>query len=366
MKVLVKTKYKKLFEKYKILIVLETILFIIIVTFFYKNNPSLNIFIYLISMLITWHISSKVSKEMAKKRLLKEVETKTREIHLKDQKRKDIILEAGRLASWQLSVSAGILKLDHNALRVIGENKIYYTFEELYSIKDLKEIIDSVESGSPQSIDKEVFVPKLGKWFIVRGRVLQSKGVKPNHYVGVIFDNTERRNYRKKLEHLSTTDELTGLKNRRYFFEHFNREIIHYSRSHSRFTLALFDLDHFKAINDTYGHITGDRVLKHFSNLVYQEVRPYDLVARYGGEEFVVLFPDICKTEASNIVNRIKVRLKENPCIFEDRLISYTFSCGIGDSNELGLCTEKEFVSIIDERLYKAKNSGRNLIITGG
>lgn len=284
-----------------------------------------------------------------------------------EQKREEILLKAGCLCSWQFSSKARILKFDENSYSLLGTKKIYYTFEELQVNSDIKRIINKLEHDKIREIDDEVYSPKLKKWFIVRGRCVDPDiKLNPNQFIGIIFDNTERRNHIKQLEVLSTTDELTGLKNRRFFFEAFQKELNHYTRAHKVFTVAIFDLDFFKKINDTWGHLAGDHVLKSFSNLLIHEVRPYDLVARFGGEEFVVLFPDIDKSSAYRIVKRLKVKLAKRRCSFEGHTIPYTFSCGIGDVSELGLYTEKEFITIIDTRLYEAKHSGRNLIVSGG
>ena len=128
----------------------------------------------------------------------------------------------------------------------------------------------------------------------------------------------------------------------------------------------MIDLDYFKKINDTFGHLAGDYILKEFSNVLSSEVRPYDIVSRFGGEEFIVLFPDIKKHEAESIINRVKERVVGYNYKFNDQIIPFTFSCGIGDITELGLYTEKEFITIIDTRLYKAKHLGRNLVVSGG
>lgn len=286
---------------------------------------------------------------------------------LRATKKSEILLDIGQLCSWQYSIKAGILKFDSSGKNLLGSMKHYYAYEELIRNKDIRRIMKSVLESESTCVDDEIFYPIINKWFIVRGRCIDmDKESEPNQFVGIILDNTERRLILKQMQTLSVTDELTGLKNRRFFFEAFRNELNLYRRSGKMFSIAMIDLDHFKMVNDTYGHPAGDFILKTFSGLLQQGVRPYDLVARIGGEEFVILFPEISKFNAEGIIFRIREKVLESISIFEDSAIDYTFSCGLGDASELELYTEDEFITIIDSRLYKAKDSGRNLVISGG
>jgi len=281
--------------------------------------------------------------------------------------RVDILLDVGQLCSWQYSVSAGILKFDASGANILGETKSYYTYEELIQNRYLKKILDYIENLDTPVFDEEACFPFVNKWVIIRGRCIgRDIDGRPNQFIGIIIDNTERKQTLKKLEEISVTDELTKLKNRRFFFETFSRELNLYKRNHQVFSVAMLDLDYFKKINDEYGHLAGDYILKKFADLITREVRPYDVVARFGGEEFIIMFPSIDKSEAKKIVNRLKVKVGFLENKFHDQLIKFTFSCGIGDVSEIGQYTEEEFITIIDDRLYKAKHLGRNLIVSGG
>lgn len=357
------------FEKWPLVVIIEGLLglsaFIVSYKLFNLNVGQLILLLASFSLLALFIM--RIAVYSFKKEYLLRLEQKKKTERINEKKRVEIFLKAGCLCSWQFSINARILKFDENSFRMLGTRKIYYTFEELLFNKDIQRILADLENENIRYIDDEVYFPEMNKWFIVRGRCIDSEiKLKPNQFIGIIFDNTERKNHLKQMETLSITDELTGLKNRRFFFESFQKELNHYARLKKVFTVAIFDLDYFKKINDTWGHLAGDYVLKSFSDLIKNEVRPYDLVARFGGEEFVVLFPDITKESACQIVNRIKDKLSREVFLFEGQHINYTFSCGIGDASELGLYTEKEFITIIDTRLYEAKHSGRNLIISGG
>jgi two-component system, cell cycle response regulator len=168
-----------------------------------------------------------------------------------------------------------------------------------------------------------------------------------------------------ELREKTITDPLTGIYNRRYFFEYLDKIIEHARRNRrNRFSIALLDIDHFKSINDTMGHQAGDYILKQIADFLKKSIRPYDLLARYGGEEFIILFKDCSKNESCDILMRIKDTIDRTVYRFHDAPIHTTFSSGISDIDEIdpGEAAEK-LVSIADERLYLAKESGRNRIV---
>jgi len=144
-------------------------------------------------------------------------------------------------------------------------------------------------------------------------------------------------------------DPLTGAYNRLYL------EIVkNKTRIWSKYCIVMIDIDHFKKINDTYGHLKGDEVLKHFVKIIKSNIRKSDYLVRYGGEEFLIILPESDKNTAIKILQKIKVKL-----ITSNFDIKYTFSAGVADE-ELDLI---EKIKLADDRLYKAKESGRDRFI---
>ncbi|WP_110281503.1 GGDEF domain-containing protein, partial [Burkholderia pyrrocinia] len=162
----------------------------------------------------------------------------------------------------------------------------------------------------------------------------------------------------EKLEHLAATDPLTGAANRRQFIERVEAEIALAKRNGAPFSLLSLDLDHFKAINDSYGHQAGDQVLQRFVNKCLDAIRPYDGVARVGGEEFMVLLPQAALDTAQSIGERIRAAIAGAP--FEAGIgkpIEVTVSVGASEFGRDGE-TIDAILRKADERLYRAKHQG--------
>ncbi len=177
------------------------------------------------------------------------------------------------------------------------------------------------------------------------------------HAVGIIRDITERKQAEHKLREYAEKDALTGLLNRRKFYEVLEQEkerAVRYARSLS---LLMFDIDHFKAVNDTYGHSAGDKVLKTTASVVTDHIRKADVLGRIGGEEFAVLATETTAESALALAEKIRcaVEMAEH-----DHAGKITVSIGVS-TYDIGL-TLDEFVRRADEALYAAKNNGRNRV----
>jgi len=173
----------------------------------------------------------------------------------------------------------------------------------------------------------------------------------------------EKVNLFEKTRHLSITDPLTGLYNVRYFFSALNHEIERSKRYKDEFSLLIFDIDDFKRINDTYGHQTGDDVLRELSGIMLQSSRKTDIVFRYGGEEFVLILPRTGKEEALRIAERICEMIRKslfNPGNGNE--ITITVSGGVATFKEDG-STAKELLYGADMALYTAKARGKDRVI---
>ncbi len=160
------------------------------------------------------------------------------------------------------------------------------------------------------------------------------------------------------------TDGLTKVYNRYYFDEMLEKEFQKAIRYRYPLTLVMIDLDHFKRINDTYGHDIGDLVLRDFAKLLKENVRESDQIFRYGGEEFVILMPFTTKQEALHVLERIRELLhRKGGVSLGDKRIGYTFSAGIAEVDSQ-ITTSHELIKKADSALYKAKKEGRDKIVT--
>ncbi len=170
---------------------------------------------------------------------------------------------------------------------------------------------------------------------------------------------------RLKAELLSRTDYLTGLLNRRAFMDRLLEEANRTKRNKSTLTLILTDIDFFKKINDTYGHLAGDTVLQAFSNCLNDMSRPYDFIGRYGGEEFVICLPDVSLENGKMIAERMRVAVEGLKIYLPDtnRVVNITASFGVSTSTLNKVSQMEKLIECADEAMYNAKQQGRNRVI---
>jgi diguanylate cyclase (GGDEF)-like protein len=167
-----------------------------------------------------------------------------------------------------------------------------------------------------------------------------------------------------ELERLANTDYLTDLYNRRRFFNTAEAEFNEAVRSGNPISITLIDLDHFKQVNDTHGHLVGDRVLVHIAHLIRSNCRGSDVAARYGGEEFAILHPSLGRQNAFQVAERIRKEVEANPFLHEKEEIGITLSAGVVDTRICKDCPRVDDVlSRADVALYRAKDGGRNQVV---
>jgi diguanylate cyclase (GGDEF)-like protein len=184
-----------------------------------------------------------------------------------------------------------------------------------------------------------------------------------------IFELRNRRNITKlevaleRIARLAIRDELTGLFNRRHFMSLVEAERRRSSRDGSPFCLCLIDIDHFKQINDVFGHHVGDQVLIEFAKLLSNLTRETDCLARYGGEEFILILPATDKSRAFQLINRIRQEIESNhfASLPQDHVLTASFGAA---QYELGLPLNDNLI-LADRALYKAKHEGRNTVQLG-
>ncbi len=246
--------------------------------------------------------------------------------------------------------------LAQKAVEAIAQNKEFGALLEIErgalrqasSITEIEELKEILIGGTEELIEGQ--------------RALSEKLRSSFDYLKIIKSDSERlHDELSKVRLLSLTDEYTGLPNRRAFMRRLKDEIARAQRYETSLALVLIDLDHFKNINDRYGHQAGDEVLNWYSHNALLIFRHYDMVARYGGEEFAVLFPNTTHEGALRALHKMRNCIDDAKCTFDNTIIDIpTFSAGLTiyqDGEE-----PEAFINRTDKVLYQAKNLGRNRI----
>ena len=230
-------------------------------------------------------------------------------------------------------------------------DKSGYVFIILLTAKDSKQnIVAGLESGADDYLCK----PFNKAEFIARLKC----GLR------ILNLETSLKKANEKVRLLSITDDLTGCFNKRYLEQHFYKEIDRAKRFDHKFCIIMTDIDHFKQVNDTYGHPAGDRVLQTFAHCLNRGIRKnIDWVVRYGGEEFLIVLPETSVSAGVVLANRLR-QLIENE-IISNKSIQITASFGVAGFEACPAQTKeaaKKLIKIADECLYNAKESGRNKV----
>ena len=166
---------------------------------------------------------------------------------------------------------------------------------------------------------------------------------------------------KREIEEIAYTDTLTGIINRRQFFILASAQIERLKRQNGNAFIIIFDIDRFKDVNDTYGHLIGDKVLKYVVDRVKETIRPYDLFGRYGGEEFTIFVPDISSSDILIYTERLRMAINGSPLEIDDLKMTLSASFGVVPINSAEDLTG--IINAADEALYKAKAAGRNKVV---
>jgi two-component system cell cycle response regulator len=169
--------------------------------------------------------------------------------------------------------------------------------------------------------------------------------------------------YHEAIHSMAIQDGMTGIHNKRYFTEFLDREIAVASRHGHPLTLVMFDVDHFKAVNDTHGHLAGDAVLKDLTGRIRPRIRREDLFARYGGEEFACVLPSTALPGGIVFAEHLRSLIEERPCLFDNQRIAYTISVGVTTMHRETGADSTALIKRADENLYAAKRGGRNRVV---
>lgn len=169
--------------------------------------------------------------------------------------------------------------------------------------------------------------------------------------------------YHEAIHNMAIQDGMTGIHNKRFFTEFLDRELAVASRYGHPLTLVMFDVDHFKKVNDTHGHLAGDAVLKDLAGRIKPRIRREDLFARYGGEEFACVLPSTALPGGIVFADHLRQIIEEKPCAFEDKQISFTISLGVTTLHRENGVDSAGLIKRADDNLYAAKRGGRNRVV---
>lgn len=298
------------------------------------------------------------------------------------QRKQNMLLERQQLANFRdlyENAPIGYITLAADGL-ITNVNKMLlsylgYTRDELVDKVNLKDLV--IKDSESQAHDllnalseartkqrRLLMKCKNGDTIFVSCNLTSRTDGIPTLEVGrcSVLDVSEQVKLENRLQHLAHNDPLTGLANRRYFDEFATHEFIKAKRHKSPVSILAMDIDHFKQINDTYGHDVGDLILKSLADTCEKVLRSTDIMARFGGEEFVILMPDINYEDAVTKANEIREILAalKTPLANGD-FVQFTISIGVAAYSEQ-LDTIEKVLKSADMALYKAKESGRNKV----
>jgi diguanylate cyclase (GGDEF)-like protein len=177
-----------------------------------------------------------------------------------------------------------------------------------------------------------------------------------------VQDVTELAAYEHRLLEMNMRDGLTGVYNRRFLENRLEEECARHTRYARGFSVIMFDIDFFKKVNDTHGHLCGDLILKNISGKIASMIRKTDFLARYGGEEFCCLLPETVLASAVLLAERFRTTIAEMKHVYQGMEISVTVSLGVAEM-KAGLPSFEALLKKADEALYEAKRAGRNRVV---
>ena len=263
---------------------------------------------------------------------------------------------------WRIAPSLLHLHPDGSA---VGESDAPLLAEVLARVKSPAAFLDRVRElyDNPQLDDHCEIELHDGRTLERHSTVLWSA---VRQYLGRVWffrDITVQKNHELALIQLSRHDPLTGVANRRYFFERAEEEFMRARRYLQPLAVALIDIDHFKQVNDQHGHAAGDQVLRHLTHLSRELLRDADLLARIGGEEFAILMPSTNVHGARKLADRLRQMIAEQEVDLGGQRLRVQFSAGVTQLRDEDQSIE-DCLRRADEAMYRAKQAGRNRVET--
>ncbi|SDX30759.1 sensor domain-containing diguanylate cyclase [Eubacterium barkeri] len=320
--------------------------------------------------------------DLSKEQLLARI----RELELLNQellseREQDTTLEyawTGNLGHWYWNVKINSVTFNPLKITTLGYDKseippnvTYQFFTDKLHPEDYQRVMDVMYDhlyGRVNVYEVEYRIKtKDGKykWYYDRGKITQyDEDGKPLFLAGIVFDISEKKRIQAELEYknkilaeMSSIDGLTKISNHRTLIDYLNAGITDVQKTKRPLSIAIFDIDDFKQVNDLHGHVYGDQVLIEIAAIIKKSIRDSDMAGRYGGEEFMIVFMNTDLENASHIAERIRKTIENT--LFANG-INVTISCGI--KQYMGE-NATDFIHEADKNLYEAKNIGKNLVI---
>jgi len=226
------------------------------------------------------------------------------------------------------------------------------------------------------SIGGQVIIEDLGSanGTLVNGEMVQHHALKEGDKIRLGATTTLKFTYQDKLDEsfqqqmidAALRDGLTRTYNKKFFQDRLETEFAYAKRHKSMLSLVMFDVDFFKRVSDTYGHLAGDAVLVHLARITQATIRTEDVLARYGGEEFAVICRGIALLNAGVLGERLRARVEQENFDYQGTRLPVTISVGVAALPEANVATPSELVRDADSALYEAKRSGRNRVCLNG
>lgn len=287
------------------------------------------------------------------------------------------VLEGSELGFWDWNIPTGkvernarwaeMLGYTHEEIRDSARQWVDFVYEDdrkraLHSINEVLSGHASLHKLEYRMLHKDGSL----RWILDQAKIMKRDGQgNPLRMCGTHTDITDRKNLELLLEQQAHIDHLTGLDNRRHFLEKAEKELLRAKRYNSDLSLLMVDIDNFKRINDTYGHKSGDMVLKRLATIFITSLRDVDIIGRIGGEEFAILLPETPMPEAIETAERLRTRVNEAGVPIEQGLpIKFTISVGVSSKTSQDMNVDL-LLSLADKALYEAKHHGKDQVSHG-
>jgi two-component system cell cycle response regulator len=313
-------------------------------------------------------VLARVETHVSLSRYIQEIKKTTEALHKSEETLRQA-QSIARLGYWEWDIQSGQINCSEEACRILGLKPPMDTSRHEALLQTVhpddrarvEHYLKGVQSGHGSDIEYRV-MSNGGQLRVLHARTIQD--VDESHQIkmrGIIQDITEQKELQGRLEKLANTDALTGCASRRFFLERAEDEWLRVRRYGGELSMLMLDLDHFKKVNDRYGHEVGDVVLKNFVQICQAQLRDVDLLGRLGGEEFAIMLPQTASAQALSIAERVcqSVAVAEVPVQNGSPPIHFTTSIGIASlsASDAGIGA---LLNRADAALYKAKDAGRN------